>query len=211
MDSLFQSATFNPTGHLSLYSKQYPNHHENLIYFLTLVQYFQVNIIPFTWQPALDDLGRGTSAVVNQSMIHAQLNFAFNRTGPDTAYSTLIAEVAILSLPQVRCHTNINRSESVCCEMRDRGHDMTPAVWPVLIYAKAEFGNLRDFMRAKDGMTLSLRQKLDICLDIARAIDELHNCGAVRGSRAFQMKLNADKSSEFQVLYTETSSPRIAW
>ena len=173
-DSIFQSATFNPKGHTA----DFPNHHENLGYFLTVIQYFQINIIPVTWQPALDSLGRGTSAVVNQSMIHASLYYAFKRTGLDTPYSTLISEVAILSLPQIRGHANINGLEGICWELRVNGPDIGPAVRPVLVSNKADFGDLRRFLKSEDGMNLSLQQKLDICLDIARAMNELHQCGA---------------------------------
>ena len=173
-DSVFHSATFDPRDHITSYQE----HYENLAYFLTFVQYFQVNIIPITWQPALDDLGRGTSAVVTQSMIHAQLDFAFKRTDLNSAYLTLISEVAILSLPEIREHANINLLKGICWEIRDRGSDVTPAVWPVLVYAKAEFGDLRKLMKSDVGMNLSLRQRLDLCVDIAHAVDKLHMCSA---------------------------------
>ena len=173
-DSIFQSTTFNPEGHTT----NFPDHYENLVYFLSVIQHFQVNIIPVTWQPALDSLGRGTSAVVNQSMVHASLNYAFKRCGLDTPYSTLISEVAILSLPRIRGHANVNGLEGICWELPVRDPDMGPAVRPVLVSSKADFGDLRRFLKSEAGMNFSLRQKLDICLDIARAVDELHHCGA---------------------------------
>jgi len=172
-DSIFQSATFTLAEHLNFHAR----HHESLLYFLTVTQHYKIDIIPITWQSALDDLGRGAYAVVNQSMINAQLNFAFKRTDLDATYAILISEVAILSQPHIREHPNINALEGFCWEIRDQGPRNIPAVWPVLIQTKAEFGDFRKYLRTDAGMKSSLRQKLAWCLDIAQALETLHDCG----------------------------------
>ena len=168
-DSVFKSATFNSQHHPT-----YTGHFETLVYFLAVLQHFQVNIIPITWQSGLEDLGRGISAVVHQSMIHANLDFAFKRTGDNATYATLISEVAILSLPQIREHPNINGLHGICWEIRENGSDTVPSVWPVLVYTKADFGDIQKFLKSEVSMNLTLKQRLDLCLDIGRGVHTLH-------------------------------------
>ena len=151
-------------------------HDKSLIYFLATLQQFGVDILPITWQPALDELGFGASAHVNQSIINVQSSLAFKRIASNTSYKALLLEVIISSTPKVRGHPNVNALEGVCWEVRAQSLGKLFDAVPVLVYQKASFGNLRDLMRNKIGQRLSFALKLQICLDIAMALETLHSC-----------------------------------
>lgn len=170
-DSTFYSAGVEPR-HGDLHDEEGIRSWD-LWYFLGILQHFRLDIIPISWQPALEELGRGNSAVVNQSQIHINLNFAFKRFMFGTDLKYLIAEIAILSIPTIRSHPNIQTLEGVCWE-RQRDEDGRLQVWPVLVSPKADMYDLRVFMKSDMGRNTTLQQSLSLCFDVGRALKTMH-------------------------------------
>ncbi|RDW60752.1 hypothetical protein BP6252_12135 [Coleophoma cylindrospora] len=169
----FSSASVKP-------GREDTRHTENLAYFIAVLQHMKVDILPITWQPGLEGLGVGNSAIVNQSLVNISLSFAFKRTSLTTNFRVLISEVAILSIPRIKAHPNIHSLEGVCWETT-KFHDNTRKVWPVLVSPKAELGDLKSFMKKGRGRSLMLQQRLGICLEIAQALQTMHECNVIHG------------------------------
>lgn len=149
-------------------------HHHDLISFLALLQHGGVDLLPIKWQPALNHLGFGGTAQVNQGLINAQLNYAFKRIKVPGRLKDEIekwaAEVLLLSHPQIRHHPNIARLEGCCLEVLTSGK-----VAPVLISEKAALGDLENFMASYSAEEIPLEIWFDICLDIGSALKTIHN------------------------------------
>ena len=155
-----------------------PNHHNNLPYFLTVLQHLDVDILPITWQPALDSLGRGKFTFVNQSLVNVRTSFAFKRSGAKFLYEDLLKEISILKIPRIRDHPNVNTLVGVCWEISVDPRLALPDVRPVLVFPKAHGGSLKTFMAGKEGAKLELHEILCICLEVCQAMEVLHSCSA---------------------------------
>jgi Protein tyrosine and serine/threonine kinase len=156
--------------------------HSDLISFLATVQNHKLDFLPITWHPALETVGEGATSKISQSLINIQMNFAFKRTKlanlcertPELACRTfraLASEVSVLGQPLVRLHPNMIQLLGICWEVaRDE------EVWPVLVFEKAEFGDLNSFMNSDRGKALSIAQRLSMCFSIGTAIATMHSC-----------------------------------
>lgn len=153
--------------------------HADLISFLSVLQGCGVELLPITWQPALELLGAGATSRVSQSQVHRQLSFAYKRMKTSglqdvgSAYQHAISEVRALTMPRVRAHPNVVNLEGVCWET------LGMMAVPVLVFPKAEYGNLRTFMESGPGQALPLRGRKSMCTDIANALMALHESGVI--------------------------------
>jgi hypothetical protein len=153
--------------------------HCDIVALLAQSQTHNVDIIPLTWLPRLESVGFGGTAEISQSLVNAHMSLAFKRIlradddslSESKAYRVLISEVCILSQSPIRGHPNIVQLQGLCFEIPSG----ETAVWPVLIFEKAKFGNLREFMETKVGLGLSFDQRLDMIHQIAAAIAMLHS------------------------------------
>jgi hypothetical protein len=145
----------------------------DLIAFLSVVQKYNVDYLPITWQPALADLGKGGSGTVSQSTFSADLPLAFKRfhndDGSDTDFLPLISEVLILSQPAIQKHPNIVDLEGICWEIKP----WTEKALPVLVFERAAW-DLQQFMNVSEGRNMSMDDRLNLCADIGSAIRTLH-------------------------------------
>ena len=80
----------------------------------------------------------------------------------------------MLGHPSIRDHPNIVRLEGICWDVAPGGE----RVWPVLVFEKARHRDLLTFMEQAEGKSLSLEERLNICADIAVAINHMHSNGA---------------------------------
>jgi hypothetical protein len=100
------AAPVNPAG---------PYRHYGFISFLAVAQKWEIEILPITWRPALDAVGKGATAKIRQLLINLQMSFAFRRirrvnrgvSDDKGTFRALISEVAVLSQPSIRNHPNI--------------------------------------------------------------------------------------------------------
>lgn len=150
--------------------------HCDFMSFLAICQWRGLDILGITWQPALERVGRGATAHVHQSQINPQTSFVFKRVTPSTfesdeytIFRTLISEVLVLGHPVIRDHANIITLVGICWDVATSG-DGEDTVWPVLVYEKAECGDLTQFMKSELGRGLSFDQRLGLCIDIGTAL-----------------------------------------
>ena len=167
-DEQYSSTTATPA------SPSEEDAHYDLISLLALVQASGTDILPISWHPELQLLGRGGSAQVNQSRIDLQTDFAFKRVrgGKDDASNmrAIMLEIAILQAPAIRAHPNISKLLGICWEV-DR-HTKKPS--PVFVAEKAPFGDLKSFLKSDRVKGLSKKEKIGLCMDIASAVKTLH-------------------------------------
>lgn len=147
--------------------------------FLSIAQNLEIDFLPITWQPALSCIGQGGTAKIRQALVNLQMSFAFKRlisTQPAERaknFQALIAEISVLGQSSIRDHPNIIKLEGICWDIIPE----TGNVWPVLVFEKAQLGDLLAFMEQGAGKTLSLEDRLQLCVDIATAVADMHlNC-----------------------------------
>jgi Protein tyrosine and serine/threonine kinase len=147
-----------------------PEEAPGLIDFLSVAQRRNIDFLPIAWEPALQQLGQGGSAVVSQSLINLQTSFAFKRPLRHKTYHVLMSEILVLQRKPIATHPNLPRLQGICW---DRESDPSH-VTSVLVFPKADFGDLHSYMNTQEGMKLSFESKLRLCIDIAKAIGTLH-------------------------------------
>ncbi|KAL9581398.1 MAG: hypothetical protein Q9212_003929, partial [Teloschistes hypoglaucus] len=110
--------------------------------------------------PALDTAGTGATAEIQQSLVSLAFTFAFKRflTSLDEDeesrhYRAIISELCILGHPAIKQHPNIVKLQGICWDVISEYQ-----VWPVLIFPKAKFGNMRAFFGSDEGARLTADQ-----------------------------------------------------
>jgi hypothetical protein len=165
--------------------------HSNLIQVLSIAIALDVNIIPLTWRPALEGLGEGATGRISQSPMNSQISLAFKRLSSwdrsqgqsETQFRALqhralVSEMVALSCPELYGHANIVNLEGLCWELSDEG--LSPEAWPVLVFKKAECGDLRRFLSLPEAENLEFGDRIEICREIAKALEIMHHCGNIR-------------------------------
>jgi hypothetical protein len=156
--------------------------HYDFISFLAMAQRSNVDLLPITWQPALDSLGRGATAEISQSLVSLQMSFAFKRTALSNslqqgqeherrALRALISEVSVLSHPLIRRQPNIINLEGICWEIVEEDK-----VLPVLVFEKAQLGDMHRFMDSDQGKAFRIEDRLKMCIGVGTAVMVMHSC-----------------------------------
>ena len=155
--------------------------HCDFVSFLGVAQIFKIDFLPITWQPALDSVGQGATAEIHQALVALQTSFAFKRPilevslgsseDEDRLFQVLIAEISILGQSSIRDHPNILTLEGICWDITSGGQ----RILPVLVFEKTRHGDLQKFMRDDRGRRLDFMDRFQICIDVGRAILEVHS------------------------------------
>lgn len=151
----------------------------SLLSLLATAQDKEIDFLPITWDEATSD--RGGQASISQSFFNERLSYVFKRLHRNFKYPAdeiialraVISEIIVLGHPEIRGHPNMVRLVGVCFEIDAQ----TRIPWPVLVLQKAEHGDLKKFMNSPRGEGLSLRERLDLCIDVAAAITLMHREG----------------------------------
>ena len=158
--------------------------------FLGVAQSLKIDFLPVRWQPALDRVGEGGTAEIREALFNLQITFAFKRIKlPWSAFaetrnwSALVAEIVILGHPAFRHHPNVVTIEGICWDIVNGGK----RVWPVLVFKKTHHGDLKRFMTLGPGIELDFKNRLDMLLDIALAVRDLHATGRFRKTSSLAM------------------------
>ncbi|KAL3434579.1 kinase-like domain-containing protein [Aspergillus tetrazonus] len=160
-----------------------PSIQESILEFLSIAQALEIDILPINWQPALRTIGEGATAYIWQSPFMEHASFAFKRMRPGGASEkiwnirALIAELLILGQPRVRTHPCISPLQGISWEI----HQMTDEAWPVLVFGKANNGDMHTFMEGTVGPRLRYLDRAAICFQIGDAIKTLHELGVIHG------------------------------
>ena len=156
------------------------NESGDLISFLAVAHCHGLDIAAITWDLTLGGLGKGGTAKIDQSNLSLRWSLAFKR--PLTAsqprelseeYRVLMSEILVLCNAAMRNHPNIVTLEGVCWDI----HPQTSEIWPVLIFEKAQEGDLATFMASDVGQALTFSQRLQLCQDVAVALMNMHRYG----------------------------------
>ncbi|KAG8534312.1 uncharacterized protein KY384_001156 [Bacidia gigantensis] len=173
----------------------------DLIAFLTATQWRHIDILPITWQPALETAGRGATAEIQQSIINIASSFVFKRYFTSTdpkevtdCFSHTTSELCILGHPSIREHPNIVKLQGVCWDVVSENQ-----VFPVLVFEKAEHGNLLQFMVSAEARALTSEQCLKLIADVANAVVTMHSCDIVHGDlKPENILVRSDKAMGFR-------------
>lgn len=143
---------------------------------LGLAQRLHVRFLPITWQAPLGPIGKGGQAGINESLVTAQISFAFklfNRP-QQHPFREIVQEMVVLSHPTVRQHRHIVTLEGICWDIPEDNQ-----VWPVLVFEKSHLGDLHRFARLESFKDLSIEDKLNLCADVGLAIRDMHRNGNI--------------------------------
>jgi serine/threonine protein kinase len=149
--------------------------------FLGVAQSMRTHFLPIRWLPGL--IGKGGTAEIRQRVVNIEKTFAFKQMKKTQSpmeeaqyLCALIAEVSILNQYRIRTHKNIVNIEGLCWEVVP-GEEK---VWPVLVFEKAPYGDLHEFMSFSIGGELNIEKRLGILIDVALAIRDIHSLGGSR-------------------------------
>lgn len=159
------------------------NGHSDLLAFLSQAQTLNVDMLSLMWYSS-QQVGKGGFAKVNQSLIHEHFSFAvkrlledYGRCTGDERVESVMTEVAILTHSRIAKHPHIITLEGVCWEV----NHFDEVVTPVLVFDKAQMGDLMHFTNTDKGRSLSLEDRIDLCQQIAKALEVLHtSCKSFR-------------------------------
>ena len=168
--------------------------------FLGVAQKMRIHFLPIRWQPGMGLAGKGGTAKIHQGLANIEKSFAFKqmrktRSPMEEAQylSALIAEISVLSHFVIATHKNIVKIEGVCWDVYPGGEK----VWPVLVFEKAPYGDLNDFMTNGVGRELNIEKRLSILSDVALALRDLHIAG-----RSNPLFLSSTRVSESERCYS---------
>ncbi|KAL6690371.1 hypothetical protein J3F84DRAFT_389935 [Trichoderma pleuroticola] len=159
----------------------------DIIDFLAIMQTRRIDMIPASWFPEFDAQVGGTASILEGWSATApdghKVSYVYKRVHRETSkeadrskeYRALMAEIYILGHPVVRHHPNIIGLEGVYWDT------VYGEAWPVLIFKRASYGDLRQFMKSEEGKKLGFKERLKLCREIANALLLMHSCHAIHG------------------------------
>lgn len=174
MASDYNTKIFGSSATPVLASEQYADY--GFVAVLGLAQRLHIRFLPITWQAALGRIGKGGQARINQVLANLQISFAFKLFNHQQQYPfrEIVQEMVVLSHPVVRKHENIVRLEGICWDISEEDH-----VWPVLVFQKSHLGDLHNFVKLERFKSLSMEDKVSLCVDIGIAIGDMHHNGNI--------------------------------
>jgi hypothetical protein len=164
-----------------------PCSRNDLISLLSLVTELGIDILQMVWEETSPILGHGGTAVVSQAAMTREEGMAFKRVGlredelaatglPDSdearLYRTVIAEISLLAHPPIRDHPNFIDVEAICWDINDVYKE--PRLLPVIIFEKATYGDLKDYMNSQE--QFDIEGAIELFCTITKAVDFLHAC-----------------------------------
>lgn len=159
----------------------------NFINVLSAAQALLVDFLPITWQPAVDEFGKGGTAELREALVSLQMTFAFKRIRPRyqhalnntwreqcrrAAFRALMSEITVLGHPRIRNHPHISALQGLSWDI-----ESDDEVWPVLVSEKTLLGDMEKFLLSEPGNSLSRRDRIRLCLEVAIGIRDLHRLG----------------------------------
>ncbi|KAF2840209.1 kinase-like protein [Patellaria atrata CBS 101060] len=155
----------------------------NFLSLLATAQKKKIDFLPITWDGSLNE--SGGQASISQSFLSEKLSYVFKRIRRDfrfpaeeiIALRAIISEIVILAHPEIRGHPNIVRLVGICWDISSRNK----SIWPVLVFQKAKYGDLKAFVESTQGKRLSFEERLKFCKEIAAAITLMHSKDIVHG------------------------------
>ncbi|KAH7350308.1 hypothetical protein BKA66DRAFT_291061 [Pyrenochaeta sp. MPI-SDFR-AT-0127] len=178
-DSLYKLRYLSDISFQSLHATNAPC---DLITFLAIIQKFQIDILPITWQAARHPIGIGATGKINEALVNLHTSFAFKcvsdrqkeRESAEAIIQVLINEVIVLGHESIRNHPNIVELQGICWDIAsdDGSKDK---IWPVLVFKKAQYEDLYNFAILLGGRELGFEERLMLCINVGTAISDMHS------------------------------------
>jgi hypothetical protein len=160
----------------------------DIISLIATVHHLKVDLLSLVWQTAREPIGWGGTSQVNEALVDIHTSFAFKRVSEKRKLNRkkadilrdIIHELSVLSDPSIRQHPKILEIQGVCWDVPhavDESRTWEPQqsdVWPVLVFEKSQYGDLKHFVPLPVGRQLHICEKLNICVDIGIAISSMH-------------------------------------
>ena len=166
----------------------------DIIAFLGVAQSRGIDLLPITWEPTLDCLGQGGTAEIREASFSRETSFAFKRGRFKDVYDlveletrllpSLAAEVAVLGHPSIWDCPSVAKLEGICWEVYSPDDQVLSreetinsgkgGVIPILVFEKANHGDLYQFMTHGPGQQLGLNDRLWLCTEVASAVAIMH-------------------------------------
>jgi serine/threonine protein kinase len=104
---------------------------------------------------------------------------------------SILLELRVLCHPPIRRHENVVNLLGLGWETDYLDHTQ---LWPVLVVEWANHGTLLDVISTQ---TLDVKTKLELCRDVARGLDAIHECAVVHGDvKCLNMLVFASEARE---------------
>ena len=181
--SLLMQRTFSQVDVLGIHPSAVKH---TLLSFLANAQAFEVPILPITWQSARNPLKMGGTSKIEEAQANSSTNVVFKcvkesekreKTKAEI-FQMLTTELVVLSHERIRAHENIVQLHGICWDISS---DNIP--WPVLLFRKADLGDLSDFMASHEGRALSIHQHAELGFDVCDAIVDMHSISQLNSFR----------------------------
>ncbi|KAI1128864.1 hypothetical protein F5Y10DRAFT_239748 [Nemania abortiva] len=176
----------------------------NFLSFLATAQALRIEFLPLVWDSARGIIGTGGTSRIHQALVNLDTSFAFkayhtrNQT-EEQVFRTLITEITVLSQPFVREHPNISQLQGICWDISPQ--DDKP--WPVLVFEKSHLGDLYHFV-SHGGRDMTFHERLKLCVDVGRAIVDMHSNCIVHGDiKPENVLVFREKSGEYRARVTD--------
>lgn len=184
IDQLF---SFGNKGALQKDETQEKSTHHEVFRFYSMALGFGVYILPLVWNPSLEQLGEGATGRISQSPFNKAASFAFKRFSPwriqsglskenfrSLQYQSMISEIAALQDLPLYNHPNVVSLYGLSWEILN-----DKEVLPVLVFKKAECGDLENFLSLPEAADLTIENRMAICGEISRALLTMHERGTL--------------------------------
>lgn len=156
----------------------------NFLSVLGMAQWRKIDFLPITWQPAMEQIGRGGSARIQQSPVNLQIDFAFKRlslaaeslSDENALYRALTTEIGVLGHHRIADHPSILKLEGICWDI----DPCSEKVYPALVFEKAVYGDLGSFKTSELFQNFDVASKMLLCAHVANAVADMHSCGEER-------------------------------
>ncbi|MCJ1436521.1 hypothetical protein MMC27_005900 [Xylographa pallens] len=156
----------------------------DLLSFLATAQKLGVDFLPITWQSGRQSIGSGGTSRIEEAYQNKLTRFAFKRIrnsekrekSESDIFQMLTTEITVLSHPFIREHQNIAQLQGICWDISSDNR-----VWPVLVFERAQFGDLYNFASGSEWKKLNIRQRAKLCFDVGDALADMHSSNIIHG------------------------------
>jgi hypothetical protein len=162
--------------------------HDRFLTFIAMCRKLDIAILTSSWQAGLHTLGSGGTSIVSQGTgLDLSTLFAFKRlVTPNFASQqemhdyrslalyALTCEAGILGSQAAKLHPNIIELLGVSFEVAE-GYEGTTCVWPVLIFPKAHWYDLSEFVaQCEMAEGLEMEHRITIVIQVWAAVEYMH-------------------------------------